>query len=129
MGRKTRRSSAFTELSCTALTALHAALVTLANGQAASIALASLAGFVPVNATLTLSAGPRNLGIRLPADGRSFEWIATRDAFDDASPLVEPLLEAPPSSFQWLLGGEGAMMWQQVGEVGLVVSASEDGGW
>ncbi len=104
-------------------------LVSLANGQAASIALATLGGFTPVNATLALSAGPRNLGIRLPADGRSFEWIATRDAFEDASILVEPLLTSLPNSFQWLLGGESGMQWQLSGEVGFVVSVSEDGGW
>lgn len=111
------------------LAALHAALMKLANKQAASIALAALDGVVAHNATLTLSAGPRNLGINLPADGRSFEWIATRDAFEDAALLVEPLLASPPGGFQWLLGGEGGMLWQQAGEVGLVVSVSEDGGW
>lgn len=111
------------------LTALHAALVSLANGRVASIALASLAGFVPVDATLTLSAGSSNRGIRQPADGRGFEWIATRDAFEDAALLIEPLLQSPPSGFQWLLGGEGALQWQQTGDVGLVVSVTEDGGW
>ncbi len=109
--------------------ALEAVLRSLADGRRSIVELADVDGFRSINATLALIVGNRNLGIRLPADGRSFQWIATRDAFDDAAELVAPLREPPPHGFQWLLGGEGGMGWQQSTEVGLVVSASERGGW
>ncbi len=110
------------------LAVLMAALSALAEGRRDSVALETFGGFKALNATLILSVGPKNLGIRLPADGRGFEWIASRDAFGDAALLVESLLAPPKGGFQWLLGGDGAMLWQQIGEVGLVVSVSENGG-
>lgn len=111
------------------LATLEAVLRSLAGGHRSIVELADLDGFRSVNATLALIVGKENLGIRLPADGRSFQWVATRDAFDDAAELVAPLREPSPRGFQWLLGGEGGMAWQQSTEVGLVVSASERGGW
>lgn len=109
--------------------ALQAVLRSLAGEHQSIVELAGLDGFRSINATLALIVGEKNLGIRLPADGRSFQWVATRDAFDDAAELVAPLREPPSQGWQWLLGGEGGMGWQQSTEVGLVVSASERGGW
>lgn len=110
------------------LATLEQALRSLADGHREIVDLADLDGFRPINATLALIVGRKSLGIRLPADGRAFQWITTRDAFDDAAELVAALREPPIGGFQWLLGN-GGMGWQSSGEVGLVVSMSEQGAW
>jgi hypothetical protein len=110
--------------------ALHQAVRRLAGGEVARLSVDRLPGFGPVEGCqLTMVFSPRDIGIRRGQGTRRFEWQLTPSTWSVVGDFIDPFArDLEVGRYQWL-AGRPVRSGLDVGNIAVLISATEKGEW